>query len=456
MSARVWVAAAWLAIVGQTSLAATDTATWRNIPWNAASGSHDGNGEQTHIAWTTDVQVEAAALVRVFFADVNLGQNSYVLLRATNGDLRLNAASMKEYFDSSCILSGEHIAIELHVAPKDRGVSIRIDRVMTATPGPEIATLCSSDDRVASTDNRVARLVRTSGMSQIPYCSAWRISNGAFLTAGHCADFDPDGSGPQLPDGTMDMNGLVEFNVPASSETGGLNAALVNDQYPIDLTSVQWRFDGEGQGLGKDWCVFRVNKNANTGLLPHEVYGPPFRVTRELPEVDETMRVTGFGTDTGTANQTNQTSTGTFEGEVVSGQDIELDHRVDTTGASSGSPFIWESMNLAFGIHTTGGCDNNANSSNTGTSFEVDALEMAINNSPGSNTRYADALHPLRVAEEGTLFRPYASLVSAINATPNNGVCSIYIGVYGVPSGTTFTRAMTLQAPAGGVFILGN
>jgi hypothetical protein len=46
--------------------------------------------------------------------------------------------------------------------------------------------------------------------------------------------------------------------------------------------------------------------------------------------------------------------------------------------------------------------------------------------------------------------------LSAINATPDNGVCSIYVGVYGISSGTTFARPMTLQAPIGGVVILGN
>jgi hypothetical protein len=113
-------------------------------------------------------------------------------------------------------------------------------------------------------------------------------------------------------------------------------------------------------------------------------------------------------------------------------------------------------MNLAFGIHTTGGCDNTAGSSNTGTSFEVNALEDAINDAPGSLTTYADQLHPLRVAENGTLFRPFATLAPAIAATPTTGIVSMYIGVYALPSGTTLDRAMTLQAPAGGVFILGN
>ncbi len=51
------------------------------------------------------------------------------------------------------------------------------------------------------------------------------ISNGRFLTAGHCVDFDPDQGGPLLPDGILDLSGVVEFNVPASLPNGTTVAA---------------------------------------------------------------------------------------------------------------------------------------------------------------------------------------------------------------------------------------
>jgi V8-like Glu-specific endopeptidase len=358
--------------------------------------------------------------------------------------------TLKEWFNGSALFSGGHVTIELHVAPGDRDVSVLLDHVQAGDPLPGIETACGSDDRVGSNDNRVGRLFTVG-------CTAWGITNGAFLTAGHCADFDPDNGGPLLPDGALDLAGVLEFNVPASTNTGALVAANPNDQYPVDVTSVQWRFDGSTQGLGKDWCVFRVNRNSNTLLLPWQAYGVPFRVTREIPSVGDVVRVTGFGTDTGAANQTNQTSTGPFHGESDATQaDIWVTHRVDTEAGNSGSPLIWESMNLTYGIHTDGGCTSDLSTSNVGTSFEVNALETAINNFPGPNTRYADWLHPLRVQEDGTLFRPFASLGSAINATPNNGVCSMYVGVYSLPAGTRLNRPMTLQAPIGGVVILGN
>ena len=246
------------------------------------------------------------------------------------------------------------------------------------------------------------------------------------------------------------MNGFVEFDVPAWP-----NIAHVDDQYPVDVTTVRWRFDGTGQGLGKDWAVFQVNRNANTHLVPHEAYGPSFRVTRELPLLDETVRVTGFGTDGGTANQTNQTATGTFEGETASGADILLDHRVDTMPANSGSPIIWEFMNLAIGIHTNGGCDNTATSVNGGTSFEVDALENAINDLPGT-TRSTPTIYTRCASPRKARSSDLRDAAAGHRSHPHRWHRLDVLGFYGLTSGTVLNRAMTLQAPSGGVVILGN
>jgi hypothetical protein len=433
-----------------SALAAAGRPTWRTLSLEQTSGLRNGRGNRIEKAWASEVHIEGAAWLRILFAEANLGNGSYVMLRGPNGEQRLDAMTMKEWFNGSAVFAGDRVPIELYVAPEDRGVSIRLESVLAGDPGPGIETLCGADDRVASGDNRVGRLFQIG-------CTAWQIANGAFLTAGHCADTDPDGSGPMLPNGVLDLNGVLEFNVPASQSNGTLVPANANDQYPVDVTGVQWRFDGEGQGFGKDWCVFRVGRNSNTLLFPWQAYGTlPFRVTRELPTDVEAVRVTGFGTDTGTANETNQTSTGGFSGENSSGADIWVNHTVDTTGGNSGSPLIWDFMNLTFGVHTNGGCNSDGTGSNVGTSFEVDALENAIDNFPGTMTKYADQLHPLRVAEEGTLFRPFSNIGPAIAATPNNGIVSMYVGFYSLPSGTTLNRPMTFQAPAGGVVILGN
>ncbi len=103
----------------------------------------------------------------------------------------------------------------------------------------------ATDDRVAFADKRIGRLNGN--------CTAWLVSNGAVLTAGHCVDFDPDNSGPLLPDGVADITNatLVEFDVPQSSAAGVISPSAVANQFPVDMTYLRWRFDGEGQGLVK-------------------------------------------------------------------------------------------------------------------------------------------------------------------------------------------------------------
>jgi len=367
--------------------------TMHTLPLVAESGLHDG-GAEARVAWTTRVRAPGAAMMRVAFAEADLGRGSWLTIRALKdgAEQRLDAKSLVDWGRTSAFFNGEEAEVSLHVAPGDDDVYVRLAGVL-GSDRPTIETQCgATDDRVADNDNRVARILPVG-------CTAWRIGNGAFLTAGHCADLDPDQGGPLTPDGVLDFTAstVIEFNVPLSDASGNTVAAAPQDQYPVVLGSVQWSFGGNTAPLGNDWCVFRVSANSNTGLLPHQVYGLPFRIMRELPSTGATLRVSGFGTDTGTANQTNQTATGPFTSETAGTGTVRLDYTVDTEGGNSGSPIIWEQNQFCMGIHTNGGCDTAGNGQNSGTSFELDALENAINAVPGPNTVYVDAGHTINV-----------------------------------------------------------
>jgi hypothetical protein len=426
------------------------------------TGLHDGAAAGDVVAFRDTVRAaDDAPWMRLHFADYNLGAESYVILTSLdNGDWqRLDARSMIHWNRATGIFRGGAVELELHVAPADTGVFIDVGALTVGErrePDGGVASICDSgDERVVSGDNRVGRLY-------FGGCTAWLTSNGAVLTAGHCVDFDPDATpgncGPLLPDGVLDLNGVVEFNVPLSQANGNINPALLVDQYPIDLTSVSWRFDGCGQGLGKDYAVFGVNPNSTTGLTAHQAQGF-LRMTREAPAVDATIRVTGCGadSDTNTRNLALQTDTGTYEGESSSGADFSHNHRADTEGASSGSPIIWEANGLTIGIHTNAGCTSSGGS-NSGTSFEHTALETALEGFPGFGAVYVDRGHALPVDDNGTIFRPYNTIPEAIADVPNGGIISIVEGIYPASEGNTFLigddgRAMWLRAPVGSVLI---
>jgi len=426
---------------------------WRTTLVSRSSGLIDGQpGEPMREIDLGAIEMTGAPWLRIIFGECSLGDSSRILLRSGWDQewQQLDARTLADWSNVSAVFNGDRVEVKLLVAPSDSGVQATVRGAVVGVGGPlSPQTQCGmSDDRVASFDNRVGRIFNSG-------CTGWRIGNGAFLTAGHCADFDPDQSGPMLPDGVLDLSGVLEFNVPLSQNDGTMVAAAPQHQYPINVNNVQWRFDGEGQGLGKDWCVFRVNANANTGLLPHQAYGIPFRITRELPSAGTSVRVTGFGTDVGIANQTNQTSSGPFTAEVAAGANIRLDYSVDTEGGNSGSPVIWDGVNVCFGIHTNGGCTTSGGN-NAGTSFEVDALENAINNALGGSTVHVDNNHPWPSGENGSLMGPWNTFLEGANAVPLGGIVSVFTGSYSVLAGTVLTRPMTVQASVGSVTIAGN
>lgn len=439
------------------------------VPYHIQSVEMDS---RTHASLATAVprnfrqliHIPDAIWLRLHFSDYNLGKHSTITITSLQdgGDQRFDRHSLSQWDNATAVFNGDTVEIELHVDAQDEDIYFVIDNLLVGdrqelshladSEDPDTRALCGADDRVASTDARVGRLF-------LGGCTAWLISNGRLLTAGHCVDFDPDDGGPMLPDGILDLSGVVEFNVPPSQADGTTVAADPDDQYPIDTTDVIWRFDGENQGLGKDWAVFTVDPNANTGLTPFQAQGGFFRMTNGNPFTNMQIRITGMGSDStppgstggrNAQNFTNQTSTGDYGVEDNNGSDIWHSYAVDTTGGNSGSPIIWEDFGFTIGIHTNGGCDTSG--ANVGTSFEVNALETAIADHPGINTFYVDKIR-FGATENGTIFHPYDTVSEAVNTAPIGGHVSIVTGTYNETG--IFSKPMTLSAPVGNV-TLGN
>lgn len=439
---------------------------YRSQPYALDTGAAADQSENaTGRAFKEIIRVEGAQWLRLTFAEATLAPGSYIQITSLKdgGTQRLDAGALALWGNTSAFFNGDAVTFELVAPPGDTETRVRMERLWYGDPALIAAlamsgltppgtnapvSLCGPDNRVASTESRVGRLWGHVNGS----CTAWLISNGAVLTAGHCVDLDPDGSGSQLPDGTLDLSGVMEFNVPLSQANGSVNMAAPEDQFPIDFTSFTWRFDGEGQGLGKDWAVFRINPNTTTGERAHVGRGF-FRVTNGNPAVNATMRVTGFGSDTGTANFTNQTDTGPYVGENSSGANIWHRYQVDTTGGNSGSPIIWTLNGYTVGIHTNAGCNSDGTGANNGTSFEVDALETAMQNFPGAPTRYVDSVAPYPTGgESGFIFNPFNTVGEGVTAVPAGGRVSIVTGTYN-EGAQTINKALTLEAPVGDVVI---
>jgi V8-like Glu-specific endopeptidase len=434
-------------------------------PYPVDSGAQQNAGEEEIVAFSTVIQTSNQGIVRLHFSAYDLGKRSYVTMASLqdNGKQRLDSKTLPQWQNTSALFNGPDLRLELHVAPGEHGVFVRVDQIVKpcncgvntmANIAGVIETLCGADSRVASSDFRVGRI---SG------CTAWLVSNGAVLTAGHCAP----------------LAGIFEVNVPMSTASGGQVAADPNDQYPIDTGNVTSIDNGQGD----DWTVFGLLPNSNTGQRAHVQRGF-FRMSRETPANGTTIRVTGYGVDntpagpvanccardTGgncthpncnSSSRTLQTSTGPFAGEnVTTATRIEHTYQTDTEPANSGSPIIWNVNGFAIGIHTNGGCQSDGTGSNSGTSFENNGLEAALQSFPGANTRYLDNLtYPNSPADNGTVFQPFHNLAAAVTSVPSGGRISIVEGTYPrTTAGNTGTfgtgnKAMTLLAPVGTVNI---
>ena len=427
-------------------------------PLAVHSGKHSNTRAREATPFQQVLVSPGAAWLRFHFKGYKLEKGSYLTLTAAlNGaQQRLDAKSLRDWENGTAYFNGDSVLVELHLAPGDKSAYIEFDEMSVGefaegdTLEGMIESLCGGDSRVASNDVRVGRITG---------CTAWLNSNGSLLTAGHCADYDP-------PDGILDLSGVVEFDIPSSLANGTPVAADPDDQYPIDTSSVVWNFDGEGMGLGKDWAMFRCNPNSNTGLLPHQARDNFFRMTRENPAAANTIRITGCGADdtpTGSTggrnadNRTLQTSTGPYVSESSSGANYWHNYQVDTEGASSGSPIIWNNNGFTVGVHTNGGCQPDGSDHNSGTSFEHNPLETALQNFPGANTTYLDAVSPPGTpTEDGTVFRPYNKLPEAVADVVSGGRILAVRGNYPGAAGNTGLlgvdgKSFTITAPVGAV-----
>ena len=416
------------------------------------SGLHTGStdaGAVPMLVHSEVVRVAEAPWLRLHFADANLGRASYLVLTAREDGARqrLDAVRMAQWQNASAFFNGDAVTIELFAGAGDQGVYYRLGEVMVGEqadqagagkdePGLTTQSICGTeDDRVASTDPASGRIVPVG-------CTGWIISNGAYLTAGHCV-----GAGTQT----------LQFNVPPSDPNGTINHPGPEDQYPIEPTDdIDF-----STGFGDDWGVFNagVNDNGEQASARQQAY---YRMSRDTDP--PTIRITGYGVDgpppnfgnpppRNEDNQTQQTHSGANTGETINGpNNAYWNYTADTQGGNSGSPVIVDGTTLTVGIHTHGGCSIGGGA-NAGSSFENDDLEQWIHVNPDPTTVYADVGHAV-VLEDGTVMRPFDTVLEAVDAVAPGGLVSIVEGEY---DGETMTidKAMTISTPVGMV-IIGN
>ncbi len=505
-----------LTVVAPVALAQQHRTHYRIDPYVVHSGVHHGAESETLVAFAQTIHVPNAPWLRLSLRDYELGRESFMLIRsvATGAEQRMTHTALENWRNNTAFFGGDALEVELHVAPGERNIFIETSAVWVGQPlGPDDPNfadpesgdqpegggdppedLCGGDSRVASTDSRVGRLFGGG-------CTAFLVANGAFVTAGHCVDGQPDGVVDQ---GFLDT--VVEFNVPPSLPNGATQPALPDDQFPVTGIYVAWQFIG----IGADWAVFHAGPNAD-GVTPQQAQGGFFRVSGAAEStIGQTMRVTGYGWDwtpAGTSanhclggsnagasciadaqcpggncvapfccdgNQnmvcdfncnshsaTQQTATGPCTDFEDNGSTAWFRYELDTTPATSGSAVVREATGEALGINTNSDtlCNDGGN---WGMTFDQDVLHDFLNvYIYGPGVAYADPTSFCVLGFcSGTIFNPHPTISEAVSDVSDNGNVVIIQGNYTAASGNVFTagadgKAMTFIAPFGGV-VIGN
>lgn len=411
MRPLTWRLSAWaLALTLTPSLAPAQQSTpHRMVEWNLDSGPlssesrpapgvdtviQDGSSSM-QLLFEETVYVAEASWLRLFFSEAELGQTSDdrggAMLRLTSledGAVQtLDSESVRQWQNSSAFFNGDSVRVELLAPAGSETSRVAIHEVMVGelwTGAPE--SICGpTDDRTLSMDPRQARVVPVG-------CTVWLIDDaeGCFLTAGHCI------SGGSLH--------VVEFNVPLSDANGAVNHPGPEDQYPVDLSSIQ----GTDGGIGNDWAYFGAFPNSQNQLSPLEVQGSTYVLgSPPATTAGETIRITGYGTTTGTQGTPqswSQVQT-THLGPLTVVTPTNLQYATDTTGGDSGSPIIHETGGgNAIGIHTHAGCSSGGGANN-GTNIGLAAIQNALASPAGVCD---SGQRPLRIDVVGAIADPLA------------------------------------------------
>lgn len=401
----------------------------------APRASEPARAQQVPV-WSTEIEVEDAAWIRLQFGNVTLApatdtaRDSYIRVTSLydGHEQYLDMQSLAEWSYTSAYFNGGRLRVEIMAGPGNPGVNaVEVTAATVSEPTVFPRSICGpTDDRILSSDPRAARMMPIG-------CTGWLFGDQphSFLSAGHC--------NPRAGD-------VMQFNVPLSTASGTPQNPPPQDQYPVDASSVQ----RENGGVGIDWAFYGTFANSNTGLAPRDAMGDSYILANPVPTPDgRPIRVTGYGTTTSPVPATWYLAQKTHVGTFVSAPGTSLRYDPDTTGGNSGSAVYDDSTGRAVGVHTHAGCSSTGGS-NQGTSLARPELQAALANPLGITQPLGLDLDLVGIAPDS--ITPAGGDTISILVQPDNGRFPSGAATMWVDRGDGF-EAFPMEAGNGDNFI---
>ena len=240
--------------------AAQETNPMVPVKHRVDSGVVANEGTERQVIISFPVIFDGVSSLQLHFEEVTLSGSTALgdasILRITSYEdgavQTMNAVHVQQWANNSAYFNGNAVQVEVIASPGTGPNRVVVEGLDVGIPAGTQETICLTDDRVPSNDQRVARLMPVG-------CTAWVVNDcgKCMVSAGHC------GSG---------TGSSVQFNVPFSTSSGSLVFPPPEDQYAFDGTSKQW------QNSTDDWQYFGAFPNSNTGLTPYQAYGVAFDI----------------------------------------------------------------------------------------------------------------------------------------------------------------------------------
>lgn len=90
----------------------------------------------TRLVFTSTIKVAGAAYLRAYFANVSLGEGSYITVSSVKDGKaqRLTADQCRQWRNTTAYFNGDAISLALYLTKGDTGVGIDVDRIVVGAP----------------------------------------------------------------------------------------------------------------------------------------------------------------------------------------------------------------------------------------------------------------------------------------------------------------------------------